>query len=77
MPGLGDCKHIFAGPLPAGFLLPIEDSGEQKVGGREGAVPCSDGVVVVGNCGSGDRNQGILDSSSPARQHILSGSSPG
>lgn len=28
--GLGDCKHIFAGPLLAGFLLPTEDSGEQR-----------------------------------------------
>lgn len=67
MLGLGDCKHIFSGPLPGGFLLPIEDSREQKVGGRE-QFPAlgSDGMVVVGNYGSDNRNLRILDSSSPA-----------
>lgn len=58
MLGLGDCKHISAGSLPAAFLLPTEDSGEQKVEGREQFLAFgSDGVVVVGNCGS--RNQGL------------------
>lgn len=66
--GLGDCKHIFAGPLPTGFFLPIEDSGEQKVKGRK-QFPASGsaGMAVVGNCGSGSRNQSILDSSGPNR----------
>lgn len=66
--GLGDCTHIFAGPLPTGFFLPIEDSGEQKVKGRK-QFPASGsaGMAVVGNCGSGSRNQSILDSSGPNR----------
>ena len=52
--GLGDCKHIFAGSLPAGFLLPMEDSEEQKVGGRKQFLTSgSDGVMVVGNWANG------------------------
>lgn len=61
-------QTYFAGLLPGGFLLPIEDSGEQKVGGRE-LFPASgsNGVVVVGNCGSDSRNLRILNSGSPAK----------
>lgn len=68
MLGLRDCKHIFAGPLPAGFLLPVEDSGEQKVGGREQCLASgSDGMIVVGNCDSSKRNQGVYPSFSSSR----------
>ena len=62
MLGLGDCKHIFAGSLPAGFLLPMEDSEEQKVGGREQFLASgSDGVMITGNCDnvSGDQSAAL------------------
>lgn len=70
--GLGDCKHIFAGSLPAGFLLPMEDSEEQKVGGRKQFLTSgSDGVMVVGNwdngseireCSPGEEQQRLVHS---------------
>lgn len=56
--GLGDCKHTFAGSLPAGFLLPMEDSEEQKVGGRKQFLASgSDGVMIIGNCDNGNGDQ--------------------
>lgn len=67
--GLGDCKHIFAGSLPAGFLLPMEDSEEQKVGGRKQFLASgSDGVMVAGNC---DYGSGIRDCSPGEKQQKL------
>lgn len=71
MLGLGDCKHIFAGSLPAGSLLPMEDSEEQEVGGRKQLLASgSDGVMVVGNCDDGSGNQGAQ----PWRRAVKPGS---
>ena len=67
--GLGDCKHIFAGSLPAGFLLPMEDSEEQKVGGRKRFLTSgSDGGMVVGNW---DNGSGIRECSPGEEQQRL------